>query len=310
MAKYAATELALEVTPQDFRGYLKSFTRHLQAGNKAARTIQTYTESLTRLAAYLEAEGMPTDPTMVTREHVESFIADLLGRYKPATAHNRYRALATFFRWLVEEGEIRTSPMDRMRAPAIPENPPAVLSEAQLTRLLKACEGKGFDERRDTAFIRLFIDTGMRRAELAGLKVTDIDLDQNIAIVMGKGSRPRVCAFGNKTSVAIDRYLRLRAKHRNADSLQLWLGHAGPMTDNGLYQTLQRRAEQAGLGKVYPHQLRHSFAHHWLAEGGNESDLMRLDGWKARNMVDRYGASAAAERARLAHKRLGLGDRL
>ncbi len=79
---------------------------------------------------------------------------------------------------------------------------PDVLPEDDILQLLKACEGRGFIERRDAAIIRLFLDTGMRRAEIDGLGVADIDFGHNIAAALDKGRRPPACPFGRKRALA------------------------------------------------------------------------------------------------------------
>src|SRR3954470_16876601 len=101
----AATQSAPPVTvPGDYPILARSFKRSLQAENKSPRTIQAYTEAVRLFGTFLATRGMPTDVANIRREHVEAFIADILARWKPATAHARYRSLHSFFKWLADEG--------------------------------------------------------------------------------------------------------------------------------------------------------------------------------------------------------------
>jgi len=143
--------------------------------NRSTNTIRGYVEAVEKLDAFLAANGMPRAVANIRREHIEAFVEDQLARLRPASAANRYRSVQQFFRWLVEEGEIKESPMAKMHPPTIPETPPPVLRGDEIDALRKATTGTSFDDRRDRAIIEMLYATGMRRAELVGLKVDDID---------------------------------------------------------------------------------------------------------------------------------------
>lgn len=296
------------VTLRSLRG---SWERALKARNRSPRTVRSYLDSLDDLAEFLESSGMPTGVTSIRREHIESFLVALAERgLKPTSLAVAYRSIRPFFRWLVDEDEITRSPMERMQQPSIPESMVPILSEDQLRALLDTTRGRSYEDRRDRAILMMFIDTGARLSELAGLKVADLDLDRNnTALVMGKGRLPRAIAFESQTAMAIDRYLRVRNQRPDRSAPELWIGKYGPMKASGLAQMVRRRGQEAGL-KVHPHMFRHTMAHNFLAEGGTEGDLMSLAGWRSPEMLRVYGRSGAAQRAREAHRSRSLVDRV
>lgn len=289
---------------------ITSFRRYLRAGGKSERTVEIYTGAAAKFAAWLEAETDCAGWLDVEKRDIEGFTIDVLDTRSPGYASNLHRALQQFFKWWAAEEEM-PNPMLGMKPPHVPEQPVPVLTRRQLQALLKAAEGRSFVQRRDTAILLLFMDAGLRRDEVARLKLDDIDLDFREVRVLGKGRRARTVPFGHRTALALDRYLKARRRHRMAHLDWLWLSSRARcrLTATGIYQMVERRGDDIGVD-LHPHMLRHSWAHHYRANGGHPDDLKRLAGWRSDQMVARYGASLADERAREAGHRLALGDRL
>lgn len=252
--------------PDDLRAMGRDYRLALEAGNKAATTVALYLSALERFAEWLESHGRATEIDKITAADCRGFIDHLLRTRAPATAHNRFRSLRTFFAWLVDEGELTHSPMARLKPPLLPEVPVEIVTEDEMRALLKVCaRRRDFTHRRDEAIVRLFYDTGIRRNELADLRLSEIDLDLRVAVVLGKGRRPRSAPFGKQTALSLSRYLRMRRAHKDVALPWLWLGIKGRLTASGVQRVVRERGRQAGIDGLHPHRLRHSFAHEWLA---------------------------------------------
>jgi site-specific recombinase XerC len=296
----------------DLAALAGSFARDLRDRDLSPNTEYVYLTGVALFGRFLAERHMPRNVAQITGEHVREFFRELRYVKSPNTVASRFRALSAFFKWCVAEGEILKSPMERLERPRIPEAPPELATDDDIRKLLLVCQGTDFLSRRDTAIVRLFFDVGCRRSELAFLRVRDVDLNAYPPVVtfVGKGRRIRTVAIASKAAAALDRYLRARARHKHANLEALWLGRRGAIVDGAIDLMLRRRAVEAGIS-IHAHMFRHLYVHTALSHPEvKEGDVMAQAGWRSRQMLARYGASAAAERARQAHVRLGLGDRL
>ncbi|WP_239655209.1 tyrosine-type recombinase/integrase [Mycobacterium riyadhense] len=292
----------------DLAALLPSWELALRAERKSPQTIKSYGDGVRGFIRWCETNG---HSPALERDLVKGFVADLLdGGAEPSTARARQLGVRRFSAWLEEEGEVDIDPLLGLKAPKLDTKVTESLTETELRRLIKACAGKEFRDRRDEAIVRLMAETGMRAGEVCGLRVADVDLNRGLATVRrGKGGKGRIAPFGDQTARAIDRYLRARRTHRLADTDALWLGDRGKSLEYyGLHAALKYRAQLAGLTGFHPHLLRHTAASRWLAAGGSEGGLMAVAGWSTRDMIDRYTKATAAERAAAEARGLGLGE--
>ena len=297
--------------PERLDDLTASFRRHLRAEGRSDRTGAIYATSVRLFGEWLTAAGRPATLDELTRGAVREWLATLVDEGKaPGTLRTRFKGLHRFCSWLVDEGEVSAHPMIGLAVPAVPDKPVPLLSDEDLTALLRACGGPRWYDRRDEAVVRFLLDTGVRVSELTGLSLADLDLDNGMAMVLGKGRRLRPVYFAARTSRALDRWLRTRRTHRWRHLDALFLGERGALTPDGVRELVRVRGEAAGIAHVHPHRFRHSFAHDFLINGGQQQDLKRLAGWTSDAMLARYGSAAADLRAREAAKRMRRGDRV
>jgi site-specific recombinase XerD len=282
----------------------------MRGERKSPATIDSYLRGVRLFQEWCEANGHTPE---LDRHLLTGWVAELLDNgAEPATARTRQQAVRRFSAWLADPdqgGELDEDPLLGMKPPKLDTKVINGLSEDEIRRLLKACDTKDFLGRRDEAALRVLAETGLRARELIGITIADLNLNEGLIKVMGKGGKERTVAIGPQTGAVLDRYMRARRTHRLAATPALFLG-GGDQTlgYHGLRVALNGRAELVGIKGFHIHQMRHSFASRWLASGGTEGGLMHAAGWSTREMVDRYARHTEAERSRAEARKLQLGD--
>jgi integrase/recombinase XerD len=296
--------------------WISSFELSLQSDGKSDYTIDRYTDAAGWYAGWLGSHAPQVDDwaDAADKDHIRRFFVGLRElEYSEKYRHNIGGSLQAFFKWFSIEEQL-PNPFSLIKPPAAPKlgaTPPTVLAVDQMATLLKDAEkGRDFESRRDAAMIRLFASTGGRLSELTQLQADAIVPVSREVSVVGKGGKLRIVKYDAKCALALDRYIRVRARHKAVTEngcTALWIGvkrRAG-MTPSGVRQALERRGAKLGV-KLWPHLFRHSFAHNWLFNGGAEGDLLELAGWDSPQMLRVYGRSARSARARRAYDQVNV----
>lgn len=273
---------------------------------------------------YAEAQGWP-ETSQLTVSHIEQYLVYLRDRPRwfgkrghqkvpvsDSSVESHYRRLKTFFHWLVERGHISENPLNLIKHPKFEERVIPTVNEKELLALLELVnpkhartEAEKFRAYRNRAILWLLIDTPIRRNELGGLRVDDVDLDAAMVKVLGKERRERLMPLGETSLMALWDYLQVRRSRLP----QLWLGEDGrPLAALAIYTLLKRLGGRAGVPNLHTHRFRHTFAVTYLRNGGPERYLRIVGGWQ--RIPETYFRTLSVEDVARAHRQLSPGDRL
>jgi integrase/recombinase XerD len=245
---------------------------------RSRNTLAAYRRDLATWEAWAAAHG--ADPTRPTTGDLERHLDELRAEGRnPASLARATTALRGLFRFLVAEGDLATDPTTDLRSPRLPRRLPKALDEHLVIGLLDSVSGNSPADLRDRALLELLYGTGARISEVVGLSLIDLQGDDGLLRVFGKGAKERLVPLGGPARFALDRWLGPSGRPRMApvrwarrsDEEAVFLNtRGGRLSRQGAWAVVTRHAERVGLGDVVsPHVLRHSCASHMLAHGAD-----------------------------------------
>ena len=304
------TPLGRLVGGADLQGRVDSFVNVSEATGYSPVTIALYKRTLSAFVKFLGARGV-TQPEQVTEDDIVAYLLFKKETCGGVSINTFYRQIYTWFNWMLKRKIIKASPFAELQTPPIPRTLIKPLTGEQVQRMLDCCTDY-FSGTRDKALILLIYDSGLRRSEVAGIQLKDIDLKSGAIKVMGKGAKERLVAIGSRAKQAVIQYLLMRE-----DELPwLFVTHLkerreglAPRTVSTIIQRVMTRAGITGIKKG-PHTLRHSFATTAIRNGANLFYVQSLLGHSTLDMTRRYAATVDSEEAVRQHKSFSPADRL
>jgi len=239
--------------------------------NASAHTVRSYAYDLKRLSLW--ADGREEEIAEFTRQDLLEYFQWMRDEeYAPATIYRAYASLKEFYSFLVREGRLAASPMEKMDSPKRLRTLPEVLSEAQVSRVLEKVDITTDKGIRNKAILEFMYATGARASEVISLSLTSLLWEYGVVRILGKGDKERLVPLGDYAVSALRDWLPVRSRLlglRQTES-KLFLNMKGrPLSRSGLWRILHECFLSVGIERAHPHTLRHSFATHLLNHGAD-----------------------------------------
>lgn len=258
--------------------WVQAFLLHLENKNFSANTVKSYRADLQEFTDYLSKRKQNTLEAF-TSPVIRSFLASLPPDYARNTVLRKIAALRSLAAFLLRQGKLARNPFKLLPAPKREKLLPKFLTLPETDRLINTAGNTHFAAR-DKALFELMYSSGLRRSEVTGLKIRDVDFFNGVVRVLGKGNKERLVPVTDEALYAIKYYLSTRPNPQPQDALFL-NAHGKPLTGDGLAFIFKNTAIAAHLArKVTPHSLRHSFATHLLNNGCDLRSLQEMLGHK------------------------------
>ncbi len=262
----------------------ESFLQYLKIEKRySPLTVRSYLNDLDQFDKYLNLQGSSGKPEEIGYHDVRSWIVSLIENgYSPVSIHRKISSLRVFYRHLRRVGLVSNDPLEKVVLPKIRKRLPVFVDEGSLGKLLDEYEfGDDFDGIRNRTIIEMLYTTGMRRAELTGLRDADVDISGASVKVTGKRNKQRIIPLLKPFTVKLEDYVRIRSE-KFPDNRPEWffVGNKGnKLYDKYVYNTVRKYLSMVTtIEKKGPHILRHTFATHMLNNGADLNSIKEFLG--------------------------------
>lgn len=259
--------------------------------NVSERTIETYQYTFDDFQNFLDEK---IDVVTLDKSLFRKYITHLRAReLSLSTISINYRNLRSFFNWLVSEGYAESNPLTEISEPKTPDKYPRTITEEQTNKLLEAARTKksNWIGQRDYTMLLLFIESGLRLNEMVSAEVDNLDLENHLLTVSGKGNKERNVSFGAKVCKVMRKWMVKREELEKVYDNNIFLDRGGEtLNRRNVQDRINKIQQEAGLGneKVSPHVLRHTSVTLSAKNGMNATQLRQMYGWKSLKTAIKY----------------------